>query len=173
MQTSNQLLKPVIFLAIGFALGLGAANYFAAVGNEGKATATTAAPHPTATATTAAPLPTATAKTPEASVLSTAPNAPIKLAAKLGPPTKDSVGINMLSEDISLSQTIDASREESVATEPSPEELAKNQPIDRAATLHLSFQETADLESKLRLNSENTAPIPLEGNEGLLEHERP
>ena len=159
MQTSNQLLKPVIFLAIGFALGLGAANYFAVAGNEDKATATV-------------PLPPATAKTSDAYVLSAAPNAPIKLAANLGPPTKDSVGIDTLSEDISLSQTVDASRKESATTEPSPEELAKNQPIERATTPRLSLQETDILESKLRLESENTAPIPLEGNEGLLEHER-
>jgi len=162
MQTSSQLLKPVISLAIGFALGLGAANYFAAAGPQDKATATA----------TSSPL-LATAKTPEAYVLSATLNAPIKLAANLGPPTKDSVGINTLSEDISLSETVDTSRQESATTELSPDELAKNQPIDRADTPRLSPQETDRLESKLRLESENIAPIPLEGNEGLLGHERP
>lgn len=161
MQPSNQLLKPVIMSALGFALGLGAANYFSAAGNEDKASATAAAPPPPAIA-----------KTPEAYALSAAPNAPIKLAANLGPPTKDSAGINTLSEDISLSETVDASSQEAAATEPSPEALAKNQPLDRAATPHLSPQETDALESKLRLESENTAPIPSEGNEGLLGHER-
>ena len=157
MQTSNQLLKPVIILATGFALGLGAANYFAAVGNEGKETATaTALPPP------------ATAKTPEAYVLSAAPNAPIKLAANLGPPTKDGAAVNTLSEDISLSETVDANRQETAATEPSPEELAKNQPMDRAVTPRLSPQETDEQENKLRLE-QNTAPLPLEGNEGLLQ----
>jgi hypothetical protein len=157
MQPSNQLLKPVIMLALGFALGLGAANYyFAAAGNEDKASA-------------AAPPPPATAKAPEAYVLSAAPNAPIKLAANLGPLTKDSAGINALSEDISLSETVDAGRQETAATEPSPEALARNPPIDRAAAPQLSSQEIDNLENKLR-ESENTAPIP--GNEGLLGHER-
>jgi hypothetical protein len=156
MQTSNQLLKPVIMLALGLALGLGVANYFAAVGNEGKATAT-ASPPP------------ASAMTPEAYVLSAALNAPRKLAANLGSTTKDSAGINALSEDISLSETVDAGRQETAATEPSPEELAKNPLIERAAAPHLSSQEIDNLESKLR-ESENTAPIP--GNEGLLGHER-
>ena len=157
MQTSKQLLKPTITLAMGFALGLGAAHYFSAVGNEGKATA---------------PPPSETAKTLAAPVLSTTLNAPIKLATQLGPPTRDGAGINTPSEDISLSETADASRKELATTEPSPEELAKNQPIDLAATPRLSLQETDNLENKLRLESENTARIPLERNEGLLEHER-
>lgn len=161
MHTLNQLLKSVITLAVGFVLGLGAANYFAAIDNEGKAIATATAPPPPVTA-----------KIPEAHALSATPNAPIKLAANFRPPSKDSVGINMLSEDISLSETIDASRKESATTEPSPEELAENQPMDRVATPRLSPQEIDDLESKLRLGSENTAPIPSVGNEGLLEHER-
>lgn len=157
MQTSKQLLKPTITLAMGFALGLGAAHYFSAVGNEGKATASPASE---------------TAQTLAAPVLSTTLNAPIKLATQLEPPTKDSTAINTLSEDISLSETADASSKESTTTEPSPEELAKLQPIDLAATPHLSPQEADDLESKLRVESENTAPIPLENNEGLLEHEK-
>ena len=157
MQTSKQLLKPTITLAMGFALGLGVAHYFSAVGNESKATA---------------PPPSETAKTPVTPVLSTTLNAPIKLATQLEPPTKDSTAINSLNEDITLLETVDANTKELATTEPSPEELAKNQPIDIAATPRLSPQEADSLESKLRLESENSASIPLENNEELLEHEK-
>jgi hypothetical protein len=76
-------------------------------------------------------------------------------------------------KDISLSETVDASRDEAAAMEPSPEELAENRPADRPAAPRLSPQEAEELESKLRLETENAVPITAEGNETLLEHEMP
>jgi len=106
-------------------------------------------------------------------VLPAAPDAPGTQAAKPAATTKDSVDVKALSEDISMSESVDAGRQETAATEPSPEELLANHPpMDRAATSRLSPQETDDLERKLRLESENTASVPIEGNEGLLGHER-
>lgn len=143
-------------------MGLAAANYFAATDNEGKAIATaTATPHPLELS-----------KIPKDHGLPTVLNAPIKSATNLEPLPKDSVGINnTLTEDISLLETVDANRQEWATTEPSPEELAKNQPMDLVATPPLSREEADDLD-KLRLESEGAAPIPLEGNDGLLEHEK-
>lgn len=158
MQTSNQLLKPTIALVLGFVLGLGAANYFSGADKEDVVATTPSA--------------TETVKTSQAYMLPATLNAPIRLAAGLGPHKKDGMDINTLSADISLPETVDINREQSATTEPSPEELAKSQPMDRAATPRFSPQETDGLESKLRLESENAASIPLETTEGLLEHEK-
>lgn len=85
--------------------------------------------------------------------------------------TQESVASNTLSRDIGLSEIVNASRQETGTTELSPEEL-KNQSIERVVMSRLSLQETDEMESKLRLESENSASISLEGIETLLEHER-
>jgi len=155
MQTSNHFLLSVFILVTGFALGLGAATYFAATGNEGKQTV----------AEKMLPL-VETVEMAKSTVLST--------PTKQGSPelaTQESVVSNTLSGDISLSEKVDTSRQETATTELTPEEL-KNRPIERGVMPPLSPQETDELESKLRLESENTASISLEDNETLLQHER-
>ena len=155
MQTSNHFLVSVFILVTGFALGVGAATYFAAAGNEGKQT----------TAEKVLPL-VETVEMAKSTVLST----PTKQVSP-GLATQESVASKTLSGDISLSEMVDISRQETATTELSPEEL-KNQPIERVVRSPLSHQETEELESKLRLESENTASISLEDNETLLPHER-
>ena len=155
MQTSNHFLLSVFILVTGFALGLGAATYFAAAGNEGKQNATEKT------------LPLVQTVELVDSVVLSAPEKQVNP----GLSTQESVVNKTLSEDISLSEIVDTSRQETGTTELSPEEL-KNRPIERGVMTPLSRQETEELESKLRLESENTASISLEGNETLLQHER-
>jgi hypothetical protein len=163
MQILRKLLSPVFMLVTGVALGLGAANYFAVADNDGKEIAST----PMSTLQETA----VTTEAAETNVLSIATNVPIKPVANIAPQTQDSAANNTISEDVSLSETVDASRQETAITEPSPEELAYNHPLDYVATPALGLQETDQLENKLRLESANTAPIPLDGNGGLPGHE--
>ena len=58
-------------------------------------------------------------------------------------------------------------------TEPSPEELAKNQPTSHTAKPLLGPRETEELESRLREESENAVPETTDDEEGLLKHEKP
>lgn len=148
---------------MGFALGLASANYFAETENEDKATATQ-------TATTTPP-PLNFSKISKDHESPTVLNVvPIKPTPNRGLP-KDNVGINnTLTEDISLSETVDSNRQEAATTEPSSEELVKAQPIGLVTT-PLSYEETDHLENKLRLKSEDGMPIPLGSNNRLLEHE--
>ena len=158
MKPSNHLSKYAIFLAMGFAIGMGAANFFAAGGNEGEATLSAAA------------------KNPKAYTPSAPRDMPKKLAANLGPvvvPMEEGAVATIFDEDVSLSETVDANREETAATEPSPEERVRNQPAEHPATQRLSLKGTDELESKLRFESENAAPKQTGGNEALPEHERP
>ena len=154
MQTSNHFLVSVFILMTGFALGLGAATYFAAAGNEGKQT-------------------TAEKVLPLVETVGMAESIVLSIPAKQVNPglaTQGSVASKKLSGDITLSEMVDTNRQETGTTELSPEEF-KNRPIERVRP-PLSHQETDELESKLRLESENTASISLEGNETLLQHER-
>ena len=155
MQTSNHFLVSVFILVTGFVLGLGAATYFAAAGNEGKQT------------TAEKVLPLVETVEMEKSIALSIPAKQVnqELAAQ------ESVASITLSGNITLSEMVDTSGQETGTTELSPEEL-KNQPIERVVRSPLSPQATEELESKLRLEFENTASISLEDNETLLQHER-
>jgi len=156
MKPSNQLTQCAIFLALGFAVGVGAANFFGIGGDESKAAMPT------------------TAKAKESDAPSAALNASrSQLASITSALTGEGVGPPALTEDISLLETTDASREETPAPEPSPAELAKASPTLSKPAQRISQQETEALESKLRQASENAQPIQTEGNEGLPDRERP
>lgn len=165
MLKPNQLISPVLILATGFVLGLSAANYFVAPANMDKNIAT------------ATPL-TEPAEIVQTPALPAASNEPIKPVSNIRPQMKDNVSINLPSEHISLLKTVDVSRQETLTTEPSAEELARNPPAVRT-DLPLSHQEVQNLERKLRLESENTVQIQRQlpphiqqdGNAGLAGHE--
>ena len=153
MKPSSHLSGYAIFLGVGVAIGVGAANFFAAGGDAG----TVAAPP--------------AAKAPP----SAAANPPGKRVAGLGPvstPAEEGTGGPALLEDISLLETASADREEP-AGEPTPEELAQALRPQRQPTQRISLQETGELEARLRQESENANPLPTQGNEGLLGQEKP
>jgi hypothetical protein len=158
MKPPNQQPKYTIFLAMGFAMGLGVANFFATGDNDGKATVQPAQ------------------KAQEPHLSSATLNTPKKLAANLGPASTladETIAANAFREDISLSETVTANEDDVDVTEPSPEELAKNQPTSHTAMPSLGPQETDELESRLREESENAAPETAVDDEGLLKHEKP
>jgi hypothetical protein len=154
MKTSNHLAKYAIVLGLGFAIGAGTANFFADGGNAGKVTVPSVA------------------KAPEAHAPVAAMNPPKRLAAD-PVPAEDGVNATTLLEDITLSEPTDTIVGEVAAAEPSPEELMKSPPPQRLATERISLTKTEELESTLRQESENAPPRQTEGNEALLEHERP
>ncbi len=158
MKPSKHLPKYALFLGLGFAIGAGTANFLAIGGDEGKAAMPTAA------------------KTEESDTSSAALNASGRQLASITPTgalTGESVIQPTLTEDISLLETADANREETPTPEPSPAELAKALPAHSNPAQRISQQETDALESKLREAYENPRPVQTEGNDGLLEHERP
>ena len=158
MKPLNQQPKYTIFLAMGFAMGLGVANFFATSDNDGKATVQLAQ------------------NAPEPHPSSATLNTPKKLAANLEPTSTladKTIAANAFREDISLTETVNTNEDDADVTEPSPEELAKNQPADHAAMPRLGPQETDELESRLREESENAVPEMTDDDEGLLKHEKP
>lgn len=157
MKPSTHLFKYALFLGLGFAIGVGTANFLASGGDEGKAAMPTAAK---AKETDTSP----TALASGRQLASIAPTSLMTGSGEVQP---------TLTEDISLLETADANREETPTPEPSPAELAKALPAPSNPAQRISQQETDALESKLRQASENAPPVQAEGKEGLLEHERP
>ena len=155
MRILTQLSKPVFMLTTGFAIGLGAANYFAVTGNEHKATATVATSQHIQEAI----------NTPQLNNTQLNLNAPVQLTTQAKPPQQGNASLNLLSEDIGLLEVADTSRQEITTTISSPEELAKT---------HLSTVETDSLEYKLRQEAETLAAVQLDASDSnrLLEHER-
>lgn len=185
MQIVNKLLVPLSILATGFALGQVTANYFAAENTEGKNAESTLGTALFVSATesnaknTASPTLLGQPKTPMnaetiekngTSVPSAVTVAQPQPTTQCEPPTEVGGLNNLLDEDITLSETIDPTRQETVVTEPSPEELAFNPPA-HAITVPVSAYETTELEHQLRLESENAIQFPHNDNVDFLENE--
>ncbi|MFZ4699418.1 MAG: hypothetical protein ACOYMG_05165 [Candidatus Methylumidiphilus sp.] len=158
MKPSNHLSEYAIFLGLGVAIGVGAANFFAAGGDHGKAAA------PSAAKAQAADAPSAAKRPSEQRLASLEP----AIA-----PTEQGAGGPALLEDISLLETASTDLEETAATEPTPAEIVKALPAQRPPTQRVSQKEADELEGKLRQESETASPVPTQGSEGLLGHERP